>query len=79
MIDQFDGARLVVADINQDGYMDIVLGEEVLDYDKRVTARSRIAWLENPGDPRKTPWPVHFIDTVRCPHSLGVGDLDGDG
>jgi hypothetical protein len=79
IIDHFDGARLAVADINHDGRLDIVLGEEVLDYDKRVTARSRIAWLENPPDPRETPWPIHFIDTLRCPHSVGVGDLDGDG
>jgi hypothetical protein len=38
-----------------------------------------VAWLENPGDPRQVPWRVHVIDRVRCPHSLDVADLDGDG
>jgi len=38
-----------------------------------------VVWFEHPDDPRSDPWQVHVIDTVRCPHSIGVADLDGDG
>lgn len=72
-------ARQGIMDVNGDGRLDIVLGEEVFDYDKRIVPRSRLAWFEQPEDPRQTPWPMHVIDMVRCAHSVGAADLDGDG
>lgn len=75
----FKVARLGVMDVNGNGRPDIVLGEEVLDFEHQVTPWSRVAWLEHPEDPRVGPWRVHVIDKVRCPHSLDVADLDGDG
>jgi hypothetical protein len=79
IVESMQPARQAVFDMNGDGRLDIVLGEEVLDFDKRVTPRSRLVWLEQPDDPRQTPWPMHVIDMVRCAHSLGAADLDGDG
>jgi len=75
----FHAARVRVADVNGDGRPDIVVGEEALDFNNKVTPLSRLAWLENPSNPRSDPWPMHVIDKVRCPHSLDVADLDGDG
>ena len=76
-----DVARVATMDVNGDGRPDVVLGEEVLTLDEQsgMIVFSKLVWLENPGDPRKGLWPMHHIDTVRCPHSVGVGDLDGDG
>lgn len=75
----FKVARVRVADINGDGRPDVVVGEEALDFQAGVAGRSRVVWFENPQDPASGLWPVHIIDSVRCPHSLDVADLDGDG
>lgn len=75
----FKVARIAVMDVNVDGKPDIIMTEEVLDFDKGITPFSKIAWFENPGDSEVELWKMHVIDTVRCGHSLGVGDLDGDG
>jgi hypothetical protein len=72
-------ARLAVMDVNGDGKPDLVMGEEVLDFQNKTTPLSRLVWLENPGDPFSGPWKMHVIDKVWCPHSVGVGDFDGDG
>lgn len=74
-------ARVAVFDVNGDGRPDVVLGEEHLEVDKEsgMMEFSRLLWLENPPNPKAGAWPLHQIDTVRCPHSVGVGDLDGDG
>ena len=76
-----DVARIAIMDVNGDGRPDVVFGEEVLTVDDAsgMMMFSKLVWLENPEDPRAGLWPLHKIDTVRCPHSLGVGDLDGDG
>jgi len=75
----FHAARVRVADINGDGRPDIILGEELLDFENKITPRARLAWFENPGNLDRTPWQMHIIDTIRCPHSIDVADLDGDG
>lgn len=77
--ESFYSARLRVADVNGSGRPDVILGEEVLDFEKRVAPFSQFVWFECPEDPRAVPWPMHVIDTMRCPHSVEVADLDGDG
>jgi hypothetical protein len=72
-------ARIAIADINGDGKPDIVVSEEDLSYKTRQSYLARVAWLENTGDPRHKQFAAHVIDTIRCPHSLAVADLDGDG
>jgi len=72
-------ARVGVADVSGNGRCDVVLGEEVLDFPNKVTPMSRLVWLECPEDPTQEPWPMHVIDKIRCGHSIGVADLDGDG
>jgi hypothetical protein len=79
IVDDFYPARLGVADINGNGRPDVVLGEEVLDFENQVAPFSRLAWFENPSDPRQGSWKMHIIDTVRCPHSVAAADIDGDG
>lgn len=75
----FEAARVRVADINGDGQPEVVIGEESLDYPSRTVGFARVAWFERPADPRQSPWPAHVIDRIRCPHSIDVADLDGDG
>lgn len=75
----FKVARTVIFDVNQDGRPDIIAGEEPLVAEgESGTPFSRLAWFENPGDENGL-WKVHIIDTVRCAHSIGLGDVDGDG
>ena len=57
----------------------MILGQEVMDYPKKIVPWSPLAWFENPGSNANGPWKRHVIDTVRCAHSIGVADLDGDG
>jgi len=38
-----------------------------------------VGWLENTGNLAGRKFDVHIIDRARSPHSIGVGDLDGDG
>jgi hypothetical protein len=75
----FAVARVRAVDINGDGRLDVVVCEEQLDFEKKVAPFARLAWLEQPADPRAGPWTVHGIDKLRSPHSLDVADLDGDG
>ncbi|NOK62525.1 MAG: hypothetical protein GFH27_549333n13 [Chloroflexi bacterium AL-W] len=76
--EDFYPARLGLMDINNDGRIDVILGQEVIDFTNRQTPWSQLAWFEQPDDPTQ-PWTKHVIDTVRCAHSLSVADLDGDG
>ncbi len=73
------GTRASVADVNGNGRLDIIAGEQALDFKKKFAPPSRLVWFEQPEDPRQVPWKMHTIDTLRCPHSLSVADLDGDG
>jgi predicted Zn-dependent protease len=65
-----------VADINNDGYNDIVLTPT-----ERLNQTYKTAWYEAPQDPTKSNWIEHIIDdNVQCvTHSLGVYDFDCDG
>ena len=72
-------ARVRAADVNGNGLQDVVYVVEDVDYRARVAGWVDVAWLENPGDPARTPWRRHIIDKVRSPHSVDVADLDGDG
>lgn len=72
-------ARVATADINGNGRGDVVIGEEFLDFENKVAPLSRLAWLENPENPKSGPWKMHVIDKIRCGHSIAAADLDGDG
>lgn len=77
--ESFYPARLAVCDIAGRGRPDVVMGQEVMDYPNKQVDFSPLVWFECPKDPRRGPWPMHVIDRVRCAHSIGVADLDGDG
>jgi hypothetical protein len=79
MTDQQQIARIRLADINGNGRQDVVFVVEDVDYTTREAAFVAVGWLENPGDPTRTPWKKHVIDLVRSPHSVEVADLDNDG
>jgi hypothetical protein len=72
-------ARVRAADVNGNGLQDVIYVVEDVDYRARVAGWVDVAWLENPGDPARTPWRRHVIDKVRSPHSVDLADLDGDG
>ncbi|HHW09717.1 MAG TPA: VCBS repeat-containing protein [Firmicutes bacterium] len=74
-----DIARVAVMDVNRDGRPDIVLTGHSMAYHDPDTEFSPIVWCEHPADPVHDAWRVHLIDKARCPHSLAVADLDGDG
>jgi len=74
-----DVARVRAADLNGNGRLDVVVGEEDVDYRTRTAGVARVTWFEAPESPRAEPWIEHVIAMRRCPHSIDVADLDGDG
>ncbi|MCL4858465.1 MAG: VCBS repeat-containing protein [Caldilineaceae bacterium] len=67
-----DPDRNRLADINQDGRLDAVVGYEA------VSAPGIVAWYQQPEDPTQ-PWAEQIVATVIGPMSLDVADIDGDG
>ncbi|HPZ54787.1 MAG TPA: VCBS repeat-containing protein, partial [Bacillota bacterium] len=61
----------VVLDVNRDGRLDIVVGQQGYG--------NELYWFECPEDPTK-PWTRHIIEDRFCKyHDQAVGDIDGDG
>jgi hypothetical protein len=75
----YETGRLGLADINGDGRIDVVLGQEVADWERKHIPMTPLAWFEQPEDPREVPWPMHVIDSVFCAHSIDAYDIDQDG
>ena len=61
-----------VADIDGDGWPDVVVGFEA------ISVPGHLRWFRNPGS-ADSGWVRHEIDRVVGPMSLDLGDLDGDG
>jgi hypothetical protein len=79
--DGWRGTAQVLLDVNGNGRMDLVACEEA-DLGTPYTKEgkfSRLAWFEQPSDPRSGPWTLHVIDHISSPNSVAVYDLDGDG
>lgn len=79
-----DVARVRAAPIRpsaaqDNGRLDVVVGEEDVDYRTRTAGVAKVTWFEAPQDPRTEGWIEHVIAMRRCPHSIDVADLDGDG
>ncbi len=63
----FSRTRIQVADMNEDGVLDLVMSECESD-------NGRLVWFEG------SDWKMHMIkDDLFHPHSLGVADFDKDG
>ncbi|MEM8876011.1 MAG: VCBS repeat-containing protein [Planctomycetota bacterium] len=72
-------ARIGVIDVQGNGRADVVIGDETVQWSPEKRADyTPLCWYECPANPRDR-WRRHVIDVVRCPHSIGVADLDDDG
>ena len=65
--------RFALADINEDGRLDIVMSEEW-----RLQG-SRVYWYEQPDDPKSPNWPRHVVAYQFTTNSMDVADMDHDG
>ncbi len=68
--------RIVVADINGDNLMDVVVSEE------RHPERkpdANVSWYENPGSDKNSVWEKHIVYTGYSLNSMDVADIDDDG
>ncbi|MCK4514378.1 MAG: VCBS repeat-containing protein [Spirochaetaceae bacterium] len=79
IVEDFMAARVAVGDIAGNGRPDVMLVEEKVDYTENIASFARMAWFECPADPENEPWKMHMVDSLRSPHSLSAGDIDGDG
>ncbi|MBS7611553.1 VCBS repeat-containing protein [Candidatus Bathyarchaeota archaeon] len=63
----FSETRVQIADVNEDGILDIVMSEAESDI-------GRLAWFEGPN------YEIHILnENLFHPHSLAIADFDGDG
>ena len=72
-------SRIAIMDVNGNGRPDILFTVEDVDWNVHRSFPSVVGWLENTGSPQSQKFVLHVIDRIRSPHSIGVGDLDGDG
>jgi hypothetical protein len=79
ILGDFDAAQTTVADLTGNGRPDVILGQQLLTPSTEENTLARLVWCENPGPACRGPWLVRTIDWLRCPHSVSVADLDGDG
>lgn len=66
--------RTEVADLNQDGRLDIVVTEE-----NGLDSDAETFWWEQPADPTAGDWTRHLITSQATTNSLDVADIDQDG
>jgi len=66
-----NNAKVCVADINNDGYLDVVFSQP-------ERAGFSVSWYEL-SDLENDSWVEHVIGFVDFCHTLGVGDMNGDG
>lgn len=76
--DNLTSARTIAMDVDGDGITELVMVSEDVDYVVKKAGFSRVVWLKR-GENPKEPWNLMNIDSMRSPHSIGGGDLDGDG
>ena len=69
---EHDPDRNRLADMNQDGRLDAVVGFEA------ISIPGKLAWYEQ-GLDATAPWTEHLINTVVGPMSLDVADMNHDG
>ena len=64
--------RHCLADINGDGRLDLVIIDN---------SQGHVLWFENPPDPRKGPWPLHYIERDMLPgaYDVAAADIMGNG
>jgi hypothetical protein len=67
--------RIIPADVDGDGRLDLVVTEESGDLEYNAA----VAWFAAPAEPYGSPWPRHALAVVRSANSLEVADFDGDG
>jgi hypothetical protein len=68
---QDNNSRVVVADINGDGHLDVLISAS-------EKAGYPISWYEA-SDPKNGPWTEHVIGYLDYCHTLQAGDMDNDG
>jgi len=67
-----NNCKVVVADMNKDGCLDIVI-------DQAEDKGYPVSWYQAPVDPKKGKWVEHVVGQVDKCHSLKVADFDNDG
>lgn len=76
-IDEFTDAvfpdRVAVADLNEDGRLDVVVTEE-----NGWDQNAQTVWWEAPEDPTTAGWKQHSVASQASTHSLSAADINGD-